>query len=165
MKRLWITAAAIGLFALPAAAQQSPSKSQSMPSAGQSSAAQPSAGLPASAQTIRQNLEKSGFQDVSVIDAAYLVHARTSDGSIAVMFIDPPGGPAPTTGAGGSSPASSQQRLKENLQKSGFSNVVIVDTAYLVTAKDPDGGMVRMMINPSPPKGVGAGGRSPGAQK
>lgn len=81
------------------------------------------------------------------------------------MLIDPPGGPSPTTGAGGSSAANSQQKLKENLQKSGFNNVVVVDTAYLVTAKDADGSMVRMMINPPPPKGAGAGTRSPGAQK
>lgn len=160
MKRLWIATAVIGLCAAPAAAQQSPSKGQSTPPAAQSSAAQSQL----SPERVRQNLEKSGFQDVSVVDAAYLVHARTSEGNNAVIIVDPPGAPA-TTGTAARSQTGPQRMLKEDLQKAGFNNVLVVDAAYLVTAKTSDGSTMRMMITPAPPKGAGAGARSPASQK
>lgn len=39
---------------------------------------------------LRQQLEKSGFQNVMVLDAAYLVQATTADGDSILMFINPP---------------------------------------------------------------------------
>lgn len=161
MKRLFVTTAAIALLALPAAAQQSPSTSSSGGSSGAQmgqSAAQPQA---ATAQKVRQNLQQAGFQDISVVDAAYLVHAQTNDGNFVLMLVDPPGGPSATTGAGaagGQAQGSQQQKLKDSLQKAGFSNVTVVDAAYLVHAKTADGSMVRMTINPpSMTTGMGSG--------
>ncbi len=160
MHRLLITAAAVSLLALPAAAQQSPSTSPSGGSSGaqMGQSAQPQA---ATAQKVRQSLQQAGFQDISVVDAAYLVHAQTKDGNFVLMLVDPPGGPAATTGAGGAgsqAQASQQQKLKDSLQKAGFSNVMIVDAAYLVHAKTADGSVVRMTIDPpSMTTGMGAG--------
>ena len=39
---------------------------------------------------LRQQLEKSGFRNVTVLDAAYLVQANTADGDSVLMFINPP---------------------------------------------------------------------------
>lgn len=106
-------------------------------------------------------MEQAGFRDVDVVDAAYLVRARTKDGDFALILVDPPGGPSATTGAGGrQSPSqqsgsqhsgvqSAQQTLRQNLQSAGFTDVAIVDAAYLVHAKTADGSTVRMTIDPS----------------
>ncbi len=162
MKRLLI-AAAICLLALPAAAQQH--KGGANPSAaqkGQPGSQASGEAQPASVQKLVQGLETSGFQDVSSSEASYLVHARMKDGSIAVMIVDPPAGAA-TTGAGAQSQASSQQALKEDLQKAGFNNVLIVNTGHPVIAKTADGSTVRMMINPPSKPGSAAG--APGRQR
>jgi hypothetical protein len=136
-----------------------PSQSQAGQSGAQSgrTAAQPTA---RTAQQVKQSLQQAGFQEVDVVDAAYLIHARTRDGDFVLMLVDPPGGPGATIGAGGQqqssqSPAqpsgmqqSAQQRLKQSLESAGFKNVAIVDAAFLVNAKTGDGSTVRMTINP-----------------
>lgn len=40
--------------------------------------------------TLKAALEKAGFSDIKVLDASYLVHARTSDGQLVVVTINPP---------------------------------------------------------------------------
>lgn len=40
-------------------------------------------------QQLRQSLEKSGFKDIHIRPAAFLVHAQSSDGSHMVMMISP----------------------------------------------------------------------------
>ncbi|MEZ5786028.1 MAG: hypothetical protein R3D62_13975 [Xanthobacteraceae bacterium] len=182
MKRLLLITAAATVLALPAAAQQpsSTTPSSSNPSAASKSSAQPSrtgsdkSQRVVSAQKVKQDLQKAGFQSVQVVDAAYLVHANTSDGDFVLLLIDPPGSPlasgstssqsgqqnqaasAPSsqqTQSGQSSQSSAQrhsgqQALKSNLEKAGYKNVTIVDASFLVHAKTADGSVVRMTINP-----------------
>ena len=51
-------------------------------------------------EKLRKSLEKAGFRDIEIVDAAYAVHARTQDGSSIVMYVNPPeaGSGAATTG-------------------------------------------------------------------
>lgn len=69
-----------------------------------------------SAQKIQQDLHKAGFKDVSIVDAAYLVHARTSDGNFALMLIDPPGSPSATTGSAPSAQGQAGQQAQSRQQ-------------------------------------------------
>lgn len=39
---------------------------------------------------LRQTLSQAGFQDVRVVDAAYLVQAKTKEGDTVLMMINPP---------------------------------------------------------------------------
>ena len=53
---------------------------------------------------LSQALKQAGFTDVQVVDASYMVHAKTSDGEPVVMVINPPSVSAATgsgTGTGG----------------------------------------------------------------
>lgn len=43
-----------------------------------------------SQQALKSALERAGFTQIQVLDAAYLVHARTADGQVVVMTINPP---------------------------------------------------------------------------
>ena len=178
MKRLLLISATAMVLTLPAAAQQSSSSpsSTSNPSAASSSNA-PSATQSSqqtkadqrkqivSAQEVQQNLQKAGFKSVEVVDAAYLIHANTKNGDFVLMLIDPPGSPLAAASSSNSNSTSAtsshsvqaqssaqrhsaQQTLKSNLEKAGYENVAIVDAAFLVHAKTPDGSNVRMTINP-----------------
>jgi hypothetical protein len=40
--------------------------------------------------TLRDSLKKAGFQDIMILDSAYLVQAKNSDGDSVVMLINPP---------------------------------------------------------------------------
>lgn len=53
-----------------------------------------------SADRVRQQLSGAGFQNVQIIDAAYLVRADTGDGNRVLMLINPPMGGASGSGAG-----------------------------------------------------------------
>lgn len=59
--------------------------------------------------------------------------------------------------------ASTQMRdqLRQTLQQVGFTNVQILDTAYLVQADSPHGETVIMMVNP-PPMSAGMSGSGTG---
>jgi mannitol-specific phosphotransferase system IIBC component len=141
-----VVAAVIAMAMAPAAAQQSGTQSKDSPSAQSGTQSH------AAAQSkLRQSLEQAGFKDIKVVDAAYLVHARTGDGNLAVMYIDPPQAASGTTGssaAGGQSPAMTQSKVRESLEKAGFKEVKIVDASYMVTAQTSDGGRTMMYINP-----------------
>ncbi|WP_029006921.1 hypothetical protein [Azospirillum halopraeferens] len=66
--------------------------------AGATGAGATGAGATAMTQDrLRQTMEQAGFQDIEVIDAAYLVQARTQDGDTVYMVVNPP-----PTAAGGS---------------------------------------------------------------
>jgi hypothetical protein len=54
---------------------------------------------------LRQQLTKAGFSNVKILDAAYLVQARTEDGSDVMMMINPPTSGTRTSGAMGGSSA------------------------------------------------------------
>ena len=154
MRRVLITVAALGLAtAIPASAQQS--GSSQTPSGAQSQASKSTSNQPQAMtqQKVRENLQKAGFSDLTIVDAAYLVHAKTADGDPVVMFIDPPNmntGSAQSgnTGASGTSAQGPQAKLKNNLQQAGFKDVMIVDAAYVVRGKSSDGSQVQMVINP-----------------
>lgn len=54
-------------------------------------------------EKLRQSLTQAGFQDVRIVDASYLVQAKTKDGDTVVMMINPPD----MTGSASSSSSSS----------------------------------------------------------
>ncbi|MFO1039631.1 MAG: hypothetical protein U1E45_22535 [Geminicoccaceae bacterium] len=58
-------------------------------------------------QKLRSDLEKAGFSNVNVLDAAYLVQAQTSDGNRVMMFINPPSMGNAGAGSSGSSSSGS----------------------------------------------------------
>lgn len=76
--------------------------SQGGQSAGQEAAAGQQTGRPKvmTIEGLRNSLAQSGFKDVSVVDAAYLVHARTKDGDFVLMMINPPNMSADASAAG-----------------------------------------------------------------
>jgi hypothetical protein len=154
-----IVAAVLGLAAMPASAQQTGTQQQGSGKQAQSSMDAKSA--PAQMK-LRQSLEQAGFKDVKIVDAAYMVHARTSDGTFATLYIDPPAAPSGTTGARAGAPlAMTKAQLKSSLEKAGFKEVNIVDAAYQVNAQTSDGGRATMYIDPT---GGSAQGSSPSAQ-
>lgn len=53
-------------------------------------------------QQLRRQLEQAGFRDVQILDAAYLVQARTQDGNTVFMMINPPGSGMQTSGTSSS---------------------------------------------------------------
>jgi hypothetical protein len=53
---------------------------------------------------LRESLQKAGFEDIKIVDATYLVDARTSDGSRALMHINPA---SATSGSGQMAPSGS----------------------------------------------------------
>lgn len=108
---------AIGLlFAAPAFAQTQPGQTtdrmQQTQTDPQGTPAQPGAGQPGMNQEagqqgqtggpgqpramtqdrLRQTLESAGFQQIQILDAAYLVQAQTEDGDTVFMVINPPMG-------------------------------------------------------------------------
>ena len=153
-------AVVLAMATVPAVAQQSGTQSQGSPNAAAQAASQPPAAVQAK---LRQSLEQAGFKEVKIVDATYLVHARTSDGNMAVMYIDPPAGSASTGSSAsassdtvGSSASSGQQakampqtKLRDTLEKAGFKDVKIVDAAYVVTAQTSEGARAMMYINPA----------------
>ena len=56
---------------------------------------------------LRQVLSQAGFQEVKIVDAAYLVQAQTKEGDSVLMLINPPSmGNMSSTSATGSAPKS-----------------------------------------------------------
>lgn len=119
---------------------------------------------------LRSSLQSAGFQDVRVVDAAYLVRAKSADGSPVFMMIDPPAAGATAGAAAGASQqpgqtqsgqrqdsALGQDKLRSALEKAGFKDISVLDAAYLVRAKSSDGTPVTMMID-APMVGGGAQG-------
>jgi hypothetical protein len=85
-----------------------------MGSSGQQAQGGPNTGRPSvlTPAKLRESLEKAGFKDIQVLDAAYLVHARNSDGDLIVMTINPPT-IAAATGVSGASESSTGGRSPE----------------------------------------------------
>jgi hypothetical protein len=92
---------ALALFATPALAQ-SPGNQAGGQQQGKSAGSQQGTQIQAMTQDkLRGSLEKAGFKDVTVLDAAYLVQARSPDGDRVMMFIDPPSSGGSSASAGG----------------------------------------------------------------
>lgn len=103
-----ITAAALGIaLAGPAFAQGQQGQQQSQPSGQQQQATRQ--------ERLRQQLTQAGFRDVQILDTAYLVQARTQDGGVVLMTVNPPNGGPQASGAsaapgGGSSGGTGKQQ-------------------------------------------------------
>ncbi|MEZ5818144.1 MAG: hypothetical protein R3D44_13775 [Hyphomicrobiaceae bacterium] len=108
-----LAALAFGASASVAAAQTTTDQKAASPSTGSQtgSAMQTPAGtanIHAMSQSkLTDALKKAGFQDVSIVDASYMVHAKTSDGEPVVMVINPPSVSSATGGGSGTSGRSS----------------------------------------------------------
>ena len=93
----------LALCATPALAQSSGSQSGGQQQ-GKSAGNQQGTRIQAMTQDkLRGSLEKAGFKDVTVLDAAYLVQAQSPDGDQVMMFINPPSSGGSSAGAGGTS--------------------------------------------------------------
>jgi hypothetical protein len=107
----------------PVLAQSSNQQGQKSQTTGQQQAqgsAQSKSGAASHAMTqqkLRSSLEQAGFKEVTIVDAAYLVQAKTSDGDEVLMTINPPmmgsntsanaSGNSGTSGSSGSGQSSS----------------------------------------------------------
>lgn len=113
--------AAGAAVALPAAAQtSSPGASGSSGTAGQQSggAQAGSQSLVVPRGEIRSELEKAGFKNVRILDAAYLVQAETSANEAVLMVVNPSGQMRNVLGGGASG---AQQSGGSGTQPSGGS--------------------------------------------
>jgi hypothetical protein len=132
-------AAALGLaLAGPAFAQSTPGAggassggsqaSGSKANGSQASGSQAGTGQQAQTQAmgqdkLRQQLTQAGFRDVKILDAAYLVQARTQDGNDVMMMINPPASGTRTSGTkGGSSATGSTGTTSPNASGGGSSS-------------------------------------------
>lgn len=94
-----------------------PQGASSSSSSSQQSAGGPNTGRPAvlTPEKLRESLEKAGFKQIKILDAAYLVHARNSDGDMIVMTINPPTIAAATTMGGTTGSGSSSDKSSEGM--------------------------------------------------
>ena len=107
----------LALFATPALAQSSGNQSGGQQQ-GKSAGNQQGTQIQAMTQDkLRGSLEKAGFKDVTVLDAAYLVQAQSPDGDQVMMFINPPssgGSSASASGTSGSTTGSGGSGAQQN---------------------------------------------------
>jgi hypothetical protein len=175
LRTVMMSAAAVALMAgAPALAQtKSPASSaqSSSPNPGSTQSTMPgqSASLDSarSAKAVEDSLRQAGLQDLKIMDSAYLVSAKTKGGEQVTLFIDPPNAGSHSnsassqstgTGAGSSSQAmTGQEKVKKTLQEAGFTDVAVLDAAYLVSGKTSAGDHVTMMVDP----GTATGSVSP----
>lgn len=103
--------AALSLFAAGATASLAQQGSANQPGAKSQSSSGQTAASAMTQDKLIKSLQNAGFQNVRVVDAAYLVQATSSDGNSVMMLINPP---AAATGAGsgvsGSSSGSGQDK-------------------------------------------------------
>jgi hypothetical protein len=97
MRKSLFAAAALGLaVASPGFAQTSgssrPGTAAAPGASGQSQAQQQQTprAHPVNQGQIRKQLSQAGFEDIRILDTAFLVQARTRDGNPVVMMINPP---------------------------------------------------------------------------
>ncbi|MDY8110131.1 hypothetical protein U0C82_13370 [Fulvimarina sp. 2208YS6-2-32] len=101
MKKTLLTAAVLAFGISPVMAQTSDSGTSS-PDAATSDSAAASSGastsssmsaedMVASQEKVLGALEKAGYEDASIMDAAYMVQAKTPDGEQVLMMIDTSG--------------------------------------------------------------------------
>jgi hypothetical protein len=103
MRAITLTCASVlALAASPVLAQSSSKSGQQQNNAGTGS----QTATAMTQQKLQDDLKKAGFTNISVLDAAYLVQADTSDGNEVMMLINPPAGSAGSSGSGSSSTSS-----------------------------------------------------------
>lgn len=86
----FVLAAALTLAAGGTLAQQANQNKGAMPNQASTSSDKGAKTQAMTQGKLKQSLEKAGFTNVRIVDAQYLVHARTEDGNPVVMFINPP---------------------------------------------------------------------------
>jgi len=106
----------------PAFAQSTQNQSASGSSSAQSSSSQRTQAQIMSQDKLRQQLSQAGFREVRILDAAYLVQAKTQDGNTVMMMIDPPHGGTQTSGAAGNSHTSGSSGNSGPAGSGGSSN-------------------------------------------
>jgi hypothetical protein len=103
---VFVSALALALTASGGAFAQPPT---SMPNASSPSAANPPKAKQQAALTVenlKQDLQKAGFTEVKVLEDAFLIQAKTKDGTPIMLTIGPNGmGALEVSNVGGSSPA------------------------------------------------------------
>ena len=189
MRKILVPALALSLSVSAAAF------AQSQPSGAQQSGSQSSQLTSTrSYKEVEDALKQAGIQNVRTLNAAYLVSAVTKNGEQVTFVVDPPmPGVAAASGNSGQQSASSgqqgsaqqsassgqqagssgqpmmirgQQQVRDSLTKAGFTNVQILDAAYLAMGKTENGDMITMMMDPSAKTGAtgpGAAGAQPNA--
>ncbi len=93
MRTITTLLAVAGLMAGSATAFAQTQQGSSSAQSGTSQTQQQSATKPPSAMTqdrLKQVLTQAGFQNVQIVDASYLVQARTKEGDSVLMLINPP---------------------------------------------------------------------------
>ncbi len=106
----------VSVLALAAAPAMAKSTNQSNQQ-GKSSSGQTNPQIHAMNQEkLRTNLQKAGFSNIKVLDAAYLVQADTSDGNQVMLFINPPStsSGAQASATGGSDGSSGSGSTSQN---------------------------------------------------
>jgi uncharacterized protein Smg (DUF494 family) len=119
MRFLMIPAVALAMSVSPAVlAQAQKSGQQGSAQKAQQGGQQASA---KSQQQVQDTLKQAGFQDVRILDAAYIVNAKTKDGEQVTMFIDPPmtAGSSGQGGQSGSQSGTSGQQAASGSQQGG----------------------------------------------
>jgi hypothetical protein len=103
MRAITLTCASVlALAASPVLAQSSSQSGQQQGNTGSDS----QTATAMTQQKLQSDLKKAGFTNISVLDAAYLVQADTSDGNQVMMLINPPTGSAGAGGSGSSGSSS-----------------------------------------------------------
>ncbi len=85
-------AACVALAAPAYAQSQGSSNPATSGSSGSASMRMSQDEIRQSQDNMRKSLEQAGFEQIQILDAAYLVHAHTSDGLPVTMWIDPQSG-------------------------------------------------------------------------
>ncbi|HEY0834277.1 MAG TPA: hypothetical protein VGE72_10260 [Azospirillum sp.] len=163
MRTLLIPAIVLAMSVSTAALAQSQQSGGQQPGQkGQSTSSQATSSQAAASQSmstrsykeVENSLKQAGIQEVKTLNAAYLVSAVTKDGEQVTFVVDPPGAATSASGGGQGGQASQtalrgQQQVREDLTKAGFTNVQIMDAAYLATGKTKNGDEITMMIDPT----------------
>lgn len=160
MKTTAAAALALSMLAVPAFAQSSATSPSNAAAQHNGTATNPSSatsGPEFKAMTqakLKQQLSQAGFSSIDVLDASYLVQAKTPDGNTVIMVINPPSMNTASNGALNSNVTTGSVGSSSTSGKSGSMN-----------ANNPASGSgSNMMSNPSS-NATGATVPHPGATK
>jgi hypothetical protein len=99
-------AAVVALAAAPAIAQDAVKNPQQKPATSavkpQMSTVSPQTSTVSreAQEKLREALQRAGFRDIRIVDATYVIHARTQDGNFVVMYVNPSDAGADSTTTG-----------------------------------------------------------------
>lgn len=153
--------------------QQNPTRNYEQSGQDSAQASPPSGKQQATTRSykaVEDALKQAGIQNVQTLNAAYLVSATTKEGEEVSFVVDPPatGGTAAAgaqpgaaaepqeatpQGSAGQMALVGQQQVIDDLKKAGFTNVQIVEAAYLATGQTKSNDQITMMIKPGAESG------------